>query len=551
MKLSKSKLTHYKKVIQNSKIKSTQPLNESANTQQLKKLPMNFISRNTNIQNKTESNNDILEPPKIHIKVNTNPTKINETINYINTFPNTIITNSSKKAKNFKEKTKTDSTIFVMKNFNYNKIYNININNKKRKSLASSGLLKFTYNKPKTTSAFNIYKSFDKSSIFDTTFNRSYNNSFNNFNKKNSYNNSEYLTKNNSFKNINSKLLSKSGNKKNNLMNLKKKSKIENVYIDFKNNNNNKKLIKNNSNNIIYNKSKCKINYSPGIFCRKIMKKIDVHEKKDSIKKYQSFYAINSNFNININDLIIFENKLNNIVSVLTVINSIKENNIINANDECKDFLIFYFENNLKGKFVSFFNLSNKIIVQSSINMLLFCIILCYYFSINHLVDNILAKIFNEILSVIKINFLLYIQQLLIKQKNENITKIFSYSLSKNKIDKLKEEKEIVNKIFSNCQNLMVDGLQKIISSYKKKNNSYSKEFVKIYNNISLIPENDFEDYFYKKLIYGNENEFIFHINEKNREMVKLSRTKFDYNKNKKKLNTQKKSGLCTSSLNK
>ena len=544
MKLTKSRPIHYKKIVQNSKTKLNS-LNEKSNTLQTNRTPLSFISRNSKLRNKTEFDKDSLNPIKISIKADINQSNVNETLKRIKTYSNTIST-SRKKLAHFKEKTNKDSTIFVMKNINYNKIYNINLNNRKKKSLDYTSLLNFTYNKPKTTSAFNIYKYFDKSTLQQTSFNRSFNNSFKN-SCNNSYSKTNRLSQNNSFHYINTNFLSQNDNKKINLSNSKKKSKIQHIFIDF--GHNNKRLCKYNSNNMIYNKNKCKINKSPTSFYKKTARKNNFEDTESFSKKSLSFYAINSNFILNLNDLIIFENKLNNIVSVLTVINSIKENNIINADDECKDFLIFYFESNLKGKFITIFNITNKIIVQSSINILLFCIILCYFFSINHLVDDNIAKIFTDILSLVKNNFLLYIKQLLIKQKNEKIFKVFRNSLIKNKIDKLNNEKEIVDKIFSNCQNLMGNGLQKIVSSYKKKNNLYSKEFVKVYNNISLIPENDFEEYFYKKLIYESENEFIFHINENNREIIELNKTNF--NTNKKNLYNLKKSITYTSSLKK
>ena len=80
--------------------------------------------------------------------------------------------------------------------------------------------------------------------------------------------------------------------------------------------------------------------------------------------------------------------------------------------NECSDFFQFYL-NSLKNKLLNFFSEDNYIIIQSSINLKLF-IIMIYKFSFYNkiMVDSITLLI--DIFSQLKINFYLLIKQILI-----------------------------------------------------------------------------------------------------------------------------------------
>ena len=497
-----------------------------------KSLMENFISRNNMFQSPIQKRNDYL-PIRVQIK-NSNTKNNNYKRSYlrlqkkINKIEiNKNLNNDLKnyyKSRNFDCCDNMKSPIFIMKNCNYNKVYNININessndNKNtnenynrnkinKQNLLDANSINYTYNKPKTSSVFGNYQSFAKKK----NKNNELNNTPESFNLQKHNSNSNICIKNpkfNSFSFDNTKLN-------------QNKNPIESIYIDFSSE---KKSNPKNKNKEIY-ESPCKTNSnltnqntpSP-ISCPLTQKskiRLTIGTKNydfDNIQRNtekincfdNEFEDNNKNLDININDLVLFENKINNIISVLSVMDTYRNGNIINITEECKEFLVFYFESSLKGKLTQFFNSTSKIIVESSINLNLFCVILCYHLSnINFISSNILLYL-QDILNLIKINFFLYVNQLLLKTKDEKINKIFSSNLVKYKLFDLSEE-EIVKKIFDNCRTIMTNDLNKIIAIYRKTdNNIFSKDFIKIFNNISVTSEKNLENYFYSKLLYNTE----------------------------------------------
>ena len=535
MKFSLDKLSSYELNV-NPSLKINTPNNKTKsnriNKQQLKQI----LTRNNTFQNETQNRNGYL-PIKVQIRNSTtnknnkcssylgfqkkiNPVKINNNIN------NPL--KDIKRSRNYNSCENMEPPIFIMKNCNYNKVYNININennNKKnneninvneektkinKQKLLDANLINYTYNKPKTSSIFGNYQNFAKK-INNNDLNKSpdsYNSNSNNFRKKTQFNS---LSFNNKKTNNNNRLLNQ--------------NTIESIYIDF---GSEKKSNPKNENKLLYEspdkikpslinqKTQSSISCS---FKQKIKNKFrfsvgskrnDTNNMRINTENYIFFDTDlendDKNLEININDLILFEGKINNILSVLSVMDTFRNGNIINITEECKEFLVFYFESSLKGKFTQFFDSANKIIVESSINLYLFCIILCYHLSdINFVKSNVLIFL-KEIFNLIKINFLLYVKQLLFKTNNEKINKIFSNTLMKNKLFELTSEEQIIKMIFDNCRAIMTNNLNKIITIYRKTNaNYFTNDFIKIFNNISITSEKDLENYFYKKLLYNTE----------------------------------------------
>ena len=612
MKVTIQKLTEYKK-IPKRKIKEKSGItNKKNSTSNSQNKPEIAILPNTTFQQKSSISHSFFykNPIKVKIKsIDINDHSKNISPNHSqNLIKNYSSLHKNAPKSNLPKNKENSSSIFLMKNCNYNKIYNININdsiskkmNNKRKSEKSS-LHLYTYIKPKTTSAFTRYKNFNKEkskkndiergtfSFLNSSTHKDYSNSLNDIDsprkmKTNNNINSSTEFNHDSFKYIyqlNNTYQSNFYPKKSNLK--RPNNEIENIYIDFnsKNNNTYTNFNKNNnfSKNILNNKIKDNIfpispNNSP---CKKISEKmfstsppsIDHDFRKNrqnfvkfNMKKSPSDYVLHSETRgnyisgININDLIIFENKINNILSVITVINNFRDYNLINVTEECKEFLIFYFESTLKGKIISVFNIAYKVIIESSVNLFLFCIILCYHLSNNNLLDINILPFLNEILNLIKLNFLLYVKQLILKNDNEKLNKIFLNNLIKYKIIQFDKEDDVVKKIFANCRCIMTKDLNKIITLYQKNNTMYLNDFVKIFNNISLTSEKDLKNYFYKKLLNldivqnlrGNKN-----INEKYIPKRNYKEYSVRSNSNKKSVykskqdnnvsNLQKKSGL-------
>ena len=152
---------------------------------------------------------------------------------------------------------------------------------------------------------------------------------------------------------------------------------------------------------------------------------------------------IKNSTSINIEDLIIFQEKLKYIILALNRINTV-------ANG-CFEFLNFYYNSSIYCQLErSFINPIEANSVRISINLILFSIIICYDYSFEIILMN---KSYMTLLNVIKLN-------------NNNLIIIYEHILSK------------ISKESKN--NIWVKKLSNIINSYKKK------ESLKI-NNLSKI----------------------------------------------------------------
>ena len=438
------------------------------------------------------------------------------------------------------------STSVIIKNFNYNNVYNFNIDNDKsqdnkiglnnksinnnnkttyNESYSNTCTSAFTYNKPKTSTGitsscistknknslnffsnfitdsnnldnkrksllcddivFNVPKlelnqnknknNFPQTQLIDNnTFklnNKKINiNDYNNASKKlnknrklninNSYNNNISQTKYDSFSNI---------NLKNNSIN----SFYKTSTISLKNN---FKKIKNNINSLkYYNKNQQKT--EPNLEDFNLF-------HKDKFEKEIGF---------NLNDLFIFEDRYNDIVSAFNNRNNIYD---IEASNECNEFMSFYAKSSLKGIFPTFFAKNNQLIIDSSINLYLFFISIIHHLSINNILFNEIISTINNILSLLKINFSLYIMQIQLFYGQEIIKKNYSYFqpfitfLNNKGIKDIEQEDDITYRIYQNCR-IITNEIKNIMKYYQKINTNYYDYFIRIFNNISIQKEND------------------------------------------------------------
>ena len=229
----------------------------------------------------------------------------------------------------------------------------------------------------------------------------------------------------------------------------------------------------------------------------------------------------NEEININFDELILFEERLNDIYIAINGNENMEDGSMIN---ECQEFFNFYLNSSLNNKLSFFFSNENFIIIQSSMNLLLFIIMIIYYLSLNSEILNeyisLLANIFNKF----KNNFHLLVRQIEIYYNNaeffeKNDNKIhFNVinNLIKNtsiyNINNLNED-EIILKIKNNCTFISnsIHSLLNIYYDYIKNNNNniYEincyNEFMNIFNTISIITEKDITNYFYNN-IYKKQN---------------------------------------------
>jgi len=206
----------------------------------------------------------------------------------------------------------------------------------------------------------------------------------------------------------------------------------------------------------------------------------------------------NNNYNIEIKleDLILFEERLNDIIIALN-----QRNYDIGASNECYEFFVFYFNNSsLKYKFPLFFKEENRVIIQSAINLKLYMIMIIYHLSLN---PNLLLKLLDDlkfIFSLLKQNLYLFIKKLMIFYgeafilQNEMYFKNFNYILTKNGLNNL-DENEIKKMIFKNCTNI-VKNISNILNLYKIIGEPFYFDFYEIFCVLSQITEKEINNYF-------------------------------------------------------
>ena len=253
------------------------------------------------------------------------------------------------------------------------------------------------------------------------------------------------------------------------------------------------------------------------------------------IKNYNYYNNININNNVGINikldDLIICDEKLNDI---LIALNNNNKNYEMDASNECAEFYVFYFHSTLQNIFHKFYNEKKKIIIDSANNLTLLSIIITYHLSLNKDILKDVINIIINILKLLKINLYLNVKKIQIffgntfVEKNKFYFKTFNYYLNVQNLINLNEE-EIIMKIDRNCR-IITSELKKILKIYQQMNEPYHNDFVALFNNISIISETDFKDYFYARL-YNKIN-----IRNKNRmkqnKSTKKENDEYDFNYN-------------------
>ena len=486
------------------------------------------------------------------------------------------------------------STSVIIKNFNYNNVYNINIDNEKNKnkklnkynnksvnkthyndnfnsnidneslskySSKDNFNTKFTYNKPKTTSGMNAPCILSKRNITKNIVLTNDNNDKDQIKTNNMSETvySRFITEGNSLKNCRnnvafsnlisnvSKLDNKNNKKAYNQTPCRTKSSYNfhstakkyyfNEYNLAENQDINNNINNTYSNNFSSNNSYSNLKIyknSPSNYCsisslslnNTFIKKNIMGTPK--IKKYYNTKTENilnkrcfENYNnikipFNLNDLAIFEDKINDIISAFNKTNNIYD---IEASNECNEFIVFYSKSSLKGIFPSFFKENNKLIIESSINLTLFIISLIYNLSKNNLLFNDIIITIKNILYSLKINFSLYIKNIQLSfgldfvKKNYIYFQPFNNFLIKNDIKEAEEEDDITYKIYQNCRSI-TNQIKLIMNYYQKVDMTYYNFFIKIFNNISIQKETDLLNYFFTKISSTNNISNIITVNK-------------------------------------
>lgn len=346
---------------------------------------------------------------------------------------------------------------------------------------------------------------------------------------------------------ITSNLTDKRNDLRNNILN------NNNYFILSNTNNKNKKILfssfqinnKNNNLNLKYSNSPKNYNIYESLNNTKNNQTLKAEDKlsiemKNKMNKFQILSTQKNEINddkngkidIKFDELVLYEERLNDIYIAINSFENMEGIEGGGISDECLEFFEFYLNSSINNKIAKFFTDDNFIIIQSSINLQLYTIMLTYHLSF---FSRILAEsiiFLMDIFSKLKNNFYLLIKQILIyynninffelneKQKDFNIIINLLNNANIYNINKFTQDK-IILKINTNCSNISneIHKILDIYQQYSKNNNinsiNYYNELINIFNQLSIIKENDITNYFFNN-IYNEENIKI----EKNRNKV-------------------------------
>ena len=216
------------------------------------------------------------------------------------------------------------------------------------------------------------------------------------------------------------------------------------------------------------------------------------------MKNYRYNNIVN---NLKLEDLIICDEKLNDI---LIALNNKNKNYEMDASNECAEFFVFYFHSTLQNVFSQYYNENKKIIIDSASNLTLLSIIITYHLSLNRDILKEIINIIINIFSLLKTNLYLNVKKIQIYfgnsfvEKNNFYFKTFNYYLKRQNLINISEE-EIIIRLEHNCR-IITNEIKKILKIYQQISDNYHNDFVALFNNISILGENDFKDYFYSRL---------------------------------------------------
>ena len=230
-------------------------------------------------------------------------------------------------------------------------------------------------------------------------------------------------------------------------------------------------------------------------------------------KKHSKFKKIKSNALLYIGDLIIFEDKLNEIIVILN-------NNSHYMNNECFDLLNFYYNCSFYGKLETLFQTEKEqIIIELSLKYLLISVIICYdfCFEIDAIYNNFSFLI--DILNLNHLNIIIIYEYILNEINSETSNNFWIFELRKlvtyfnnfyKNNDYILNEKNIINTIEKIQYN--ISNINKNIKSLFK----YSKYGENDYLN-TLIRNIEKLTYEEIKTFYGD---FILRVDNENRSIL-------------------------------
>ena len=214
--------------------------------------------------------------------------------------------------------------------------------------------------------------------------------------------------------------------------------------------------------------------------------------------KYNNIETNRNYSSLNIEDLLILEEKINGIIQSL--------NNIKMIHNECFEFWNYYFNCSLYCKLEKLFtNIYESNEVRISLNYLLLTVMVCYDYSFNTNIIKYSYQIFDNILKLNRGNLIFIFQHVLYKISNDSRDNIWVFRLNDlvNSYININDNSKIniVNNI-SNNSRIIMQNLSFLLRTYKTENNAY------IYNIFENINTKKYEDIniLFREKIFRVEN---------------------------------------------
>ena len=300
-----------------------------------------------------------------------------------------------------------------------------------------------------------------------------------------------------------------------NFLNDNEKNKNNNSFNGDKLNANKSENNSNKKENYVtrYNNLLLKIGDNKSVELKNKLDKFNYLNEIDNLNLTNNNFK-NENIEIKFDELILYEEKLND---VFIAINSFNNMENCSMDNECSDFFQFYSNSSLKNKLFNFFSEDNYIIIQSSINLQLFIIMLIYKFSFYNKIMTDSIALLIDIFSKLKINLYLLIKQIMIyynkikffeNEKNKNNMNILLNILKNSELYSINIlEDEIILNINDNCTSIS-NNVHNLLNLFSLKNNvdTISDELASIFNQLSIINEDDIIIYFYKYIYREDDN---------------------------------------------
>ena len=416
----------------------------------------------------------------------------------------------------------------IKKNYNDNEIDNYNKENNIIKLKNDLNINNYNEN-----NSFNLYNNFDNEynyiNNYSTDLIKKVNNQNNNnkYKKNNFKNNSNYSksnkmlisskTKNILYKhNTNLNEINPNRIQKNNLNvihSIYNNSKI-NQYNNYKNENlsqryyiyNNNQL--NNSNDMIMNNYKnsnryFEINNNDDDINNG---DIDITESNNNsydnyLMNYKKNIKNKSSISINIEDLMIFEDKFSEIIFFMQNKKEVK--------NQCFDFLNYFYNCSLFNRIEKIFKIEKNIEqAKQSLKLKLISVMICYEFSFDYNEFNKIMFLLNEILDLSYNNLMIICENILDKIIPENQQNIWVKKLNnlvqnynKNKLENISNNKSHIEQIISNSL-LLSRKINNILTTYTT---DYSHLILSLFKKIHQKTYTEIYDFFLE-YIYKNQN---------------------------------------------